>query len=482
MPRYVLDRSDEELSPGARRSNRWPNAFGLLFGDLLAFVAASAIGGLIAYGLNSYLLGVHYFALEGTNLIQQLVVLAGIATGLCAWFALRGHYTERRLFITDLGEILGASLVGLLINGFIDFADKANFSRLWMMTAWFLTAVFVPVARIAVRKALNASGMWMVNAVIIGEGHHRDKVKRSLSEDFYVGYRIISDGAIAHSSNDSRLDVLLQETNASEIILIPSDAEMRYLANIIDFLNVRMISYKVVPPIDRLPLVGLSTQNFISSDAVMLTVQVGLASPLNQVIKRLFDIIVSTVMLIILLIPMMLVTLAVSVDGGSVFFAHERVGRRGQLFKCLKFRTMLPGAPTMPENLLANSPEACREWRFTRKLSEDPRTTKLGRILRVASIDELPQLFNVLRGEMSIVGPRPAVQQELYEHYKCDNSYYLLVRPGITGLWQISGRTEIGYEQRVHLDAWYVRNWSLWGDIIILFRTLPAVAVGKGAC
>ena len=256
---------------------------------------------------------------------------------------------------------------------------------------------------------------------------------------------------------------------------------MPYLGSVIHSLNVQMISYKIVPPIDRLPLAGLTTQSFLSSDAVLMTVQVGLASPLSQAMKRLFDIASSSLLLIILSPVLLSVGLAVAADGGPIFFGHRRVGRRGQPFNCLKFRTMVPNAAEVLENFLANNPEACREWSATRKLREDPRNTRLGRVLRAFSIDELPQLFNVLRGEMSSVGPRPVVQQELSEHYKSDNSYYLLVRPGLTGLWQISGRNNISYEQRVHLDAWYVRNWSLWGDIMILARTMPAVIAGDGA-
>jgi exopolysaccharide production protein ExoY len=195
----------------------------------------------------------------------------------------------------------------------------------------------------------------------------------------------------------------------------------------------------------------------------------------------LFDIIISSLLLIMLCPLFLIVCLAVAADGGPIFFAHERVGRHGQLFKCLKFRTMVTNAGEVLEHLLAQNPEARREWLGTHKLRDDPRATRLGRILRAASTDELPQLLNVLRGDMSLVGPRPVIQHELAAHYKSNNSYYLLVRPGVTGLWQISGRNDVGYEQRVHLDAWYVRNWSLWSDIIILVRTVPAVIIGRGA-
>jgi Undecaprenyl-phosphate galactose phosphotransferase WbaP len=475
----------------SRRSNlnQWQNALCLLLGDILAFVAAVAVAGIIAYAVNVCLLGIPYLAFEEPGLVQQFIVMACVAAGVCAWFARAGHYTERRLFRTDLGEILEACILGLLINGFVEYANKTSFSRLWLALVWIFAAISITFGRVACRSLLNAFGMWKVNAVIIGRGVHALTVKDSISKDDYFGYRVGSDVALAPHTSQSHwpneefddLEGLLQETNAHCIILVPADDEMPYLGGVIDSLNVRMIPYKIVPPIDRLPLAGLTTQSFLSSDAVLMTVQVGLASPLSQLTKRLFDIVASSLLLVGLSPLLLIVGLAVAADGGPIFFEHERVGRRGKLFNCLKFRTMVPNADEVLEHLLARDPKARREWQTTRKLREDPRNTRLGRGLRASSIDELPQLFNVLRGEMSLVGPRPVVQQELSEHYKSDNSYYLLVRPGVTGLWQTSGRSSLDYEQRVHLDTWYVRNWSLWGDLMILARTVPAVIGGRGA-
>ena len=157
-------------------------------------------------------------------------------------------------------------------------------------------------------------------------------------------------------------------------------------------------------------------------------------------------------------------------DGGSVIFAHTRVGRHGQLFQCYKFRTMVTNSAEVLAELLANDPEARAEWEKDRKLKNDPRITPIGRFLRKTSLDELPQLINIVKGEMSLVGPRPVVPDEL-DMYGDARIYYLQVRPGLTGLWQISGRNDVDYERRVSLDTWYVRNWTLWYDILILFRT-----------
>jgi len=413
--------------------------------------------------------------------------LGCVMLGLCGWFARTGHYTERRPFREDLSGILNAVMVGVLISGFIEFANKTNFSRLWLLLTWLLVALAVPLARVLVRRALASSGSWVVNAVMIGLGSHGTSVRESLTGDSYLGYRVTSDGGLAAYTKDTngslgmRLDKLMSETNAQRVILVPADNEMHNLEYMIDALNVRMIPYAVVPPIHKLPLARLATQTFLSCDAVLLRVRPGLVSPFSQAVKRIFDVVI-TLMLLGPLVPIcMIVSFLIMLDGGPIFFAHERVGRGGRVFKCLKFRTMVPDAAKVLDQVLAHHPEARDEWLRTRKLKNDPRTTKIGNLLRVTSIDELPQLINVLRGDMSLVGPRPVVQQELREYYKGDNSYYLLVRPGLTGLWQISGRNHTNYEQRVHLDSWYVRNWSLWSDIIIMFRTLPVVISGRGA-
>ncbi|WP_235034954.1 sugar transferase [Roseomonas sp. 18066] len=198
--------------------------------------------------------------------------------------------------------------------------------------------------------------------------------------------------------------------------------------------------------------------------------------------KRGLDILLASTMLLVLMPVMLVITLLVLRDGKGAFFSHRRVGRDGQSFGCLKFRSMVPDAEAALAKLLAEDAEAAELWRNTRKLKRDPRITRIGRVLRATSLDELPQLFNVLRGDMSLVGPRPVVQAELTEHYGTHASHYLAVRPGITGLWQISGRSDTSYAQRIELDVHYVERFSLWFDLVILAKTVPAVLVRRGAC
>ena len=182
-----------------------------------------------------------------------------------------------------------------------------------------------------------------------------------------------------------------------------------------------------------------------------------------------------------LLLPVM-VTLALAIwvsDGRPIFFGHTRIGRLGEKFQCWKFRSMVINSDQVLADYLSAHPEALAEWKLDHKLRRDPRITRIGRFLRASSLDELPQLWNVIVGEMNLVGPRPIVYGEI-ERYKEDFSYYCRCRPGITGLWQISGRNDVPYDQRVALDVRYAKVRSPWLDLKIMLATLPAVIRRKG--
>ncbi|BAU48127.1 UDP-phosphate galactose phosphotransferase [Sulfurifustis variabilis] len=200
-----------------------------------------------------------------------------------------------------------------------------------------------------------------------------------------------------------------------------------------------------------------------------------------RVLKRVMDIL-GAVFLLVVLAPVLLhIALLVKLAaGGPVLFRHPRVGRHGKTFVCYKFRTMIRNADEVLEGMLASDPNVREEWNRHYKLKYDPRVVPIGRILRRTSLDELPQLLNVLKGEMSLVGPRPIVSGEL-DRYRENVHHYLETAPGLTGLWQISGRNDLSYADRVSLDIWYSRNWSLWLDVVILSRTFRAIVSSRGA-
>jgi exopolysaccharide production protein ExoY len=199
------------------------------------------------------------------------------------------------------------------------------------------------------------------------------------------------------------------------------------------------------------------------------------AKPLGGAPKRFFDLVATSVALV-LLTPIMLTVAALVrlLLGGPVLFAQKRVGFDGKLFVCYKFRTMVVDADEVLRQYLIANPAAAREWAETRKLMNDPRVSCLGNVLRKSSLDELPQLFNVLRGEMSLVGPRPVLPDEIgrYGHHA---HAYLQARPGLTGMWQANGRNSVGYLGRIARDCYYARHWSLALDLFLLIKTIPAL-------
>ncbi|ARQ59681.1 sugar transferase [Rhizobium sp. MC63] len=198
-------------------------------------------------------------------------------------------------------------------------------------------------------------------------------------------------------------------------------------------------------------------------------------------VKRALDLQLAITALVLLSPLLLLVAMIVKFsDRGPVFYSHTRIGFGGAPFGCLKFRTMKTDASAQLSELLQNSAAARSEWEATRKLKDDPRITAVGDILRRSSLDELPQLFNVLRGEMSLVGPRPITAEEL-PRYGEHIWAYMAVRPGLTGHWQTSGRNDVSYEHRVSLDVHYLNNWSLGRDLIIIAKTIPALFSQRGS-
>lgn len=201
----------------------------------------------------------------------------------------------------------------------------------------------------------------------------------------------------------------------------------------------------------------------------------GTVAPLGGPLKRGFDLVVATTaMLVLLPVTGIVALLVLATMGRPVFFRHERVGFQRRMFGCHKFRSMVRDPDETLRRHLARFPDAAREWEETQKLRRDPRVTFIGRMLRKSSLDELPQLLNVLRGEMSCVGPRPVTEEEL-SRYGVQAPLYLSTRPGMTGLWQVSGRSSVDYARRVGLDELYVRSWSPWLDVRILLRTVVAL-------
>jgi undecaprenyl-phosphate galactose phosphotransferase len=279
----------------------------------------------------------------------------------------------------------------------------------------------------------------------------------------------------------SDCEKIVAETGVGDLIVAAPHMASARLVEMVNSLQRIASSVMVVPDLFGLPVEGVRADYFFDEQVLTFRLGNNLASPVNRIVKRCFDFVLSLVALICLSPLLAVVALAIRLDSpGPVLFAHLRIGCNGKHFYCYKFRSMTANAGEILSQLLQDNPELQQEWQHHYKIKNDPRITRVGKFLRGSSLDELPQILNVLRGEMSLVGPRPITDQEVpYFGAHIDNYYQ--VRPGLTGLWQVSGRSEMDYQRRVSLESWYVRNWSLWIDITLIFRSFHAILIKTGA-
>jgi len=406
------------------------------------------------------------------------------------WFRLR-HYTYRKTFWFELKEILRTVLIFSVIDLAIVAFSKWHLSRyVWVFT-WTSTLILLPIGRFAIKKALARVGLWKKQSIIIGSGKNAIDAFHALKNEknmgFDVQYFFSCDATCQHDLlgvpiiDDEAL--VWQKTHPSDtqyFIALEYEQERQrdYWIKALATRRCRAIS--VIPTTRGIPLNSTDMSFIFSHEVLILRINNNLTKYSARILKRTFDLIGSSIILLLLSPILLCLTFAIMRDGGPPVYGHERIGRNGEKFKCLKFRSMVVNSKAVLAEILERDPHARAEWERDFKLRNDPRVTRIGSILRRTSIDELPQLINVLRGDMSLVGPRPVVEEEL-ERYGENVDYYLLAKPGMTGLWQVSGRNDVDYDTRVYFDAWYVKNWSLWNDIAILFKTIAVVLKRNGA-
>ncbi|MDR3423657.1 MAG: undecaprenyl-phosphate galactose phosphotransferase WbaP [Alphaproteobacteria bacterium] len=409
--------------------------------------------------------------------LQQDFVFWTISLSAILWLDSRGHYRQRLPYWESVGNILGVASVGFVASGFIEFAARSNSSRLWVAFGWMLFAFFSLAGRSFVRSRLERTGAWRIPAIIIGEGPTAEAALRALSRDRHVGFAIVDilpPTVLSDMTKTSAWKQVLMLQDAHYIFLALEGSEIeRYQAALKSLPRAR-VPCSIIPPWQGLPSSTLTPHHFMMQDVMMLHDTNRLKLPLPRFIKRLVDIVLAGMALLVLSPLFVIVALAVRRDGGTAFFNQERVGQNGRFFKCYKFRSMRADAEQVLDRYLQENPDAAEEWNKYQKLKNDVRVTPFGHFIRRTSIDELPQLINVLKGDMSLVGPRPCMpgQESLYAD---DFSFYESVRPGITGPWQVSGRNHLTFKERVNLEAWYARNWSLWLDIVIMLKTVPTL-------
>jgi len=449
----------------------------LLLSDCVALLVAFVMGGITAWGLNTFVLGETFQQLISMDTLKQMGMFASLGAAALLWLDMKGHYRQRLPFWEIVGNIVTAALIGFIMGGFVQFAAKTLYSRLWLGFSWAYFAVFIFAGRVMMRRWLDQRGQWKIPSLIIGNGPTAEAAIAALASEKRMGFNItrqMSPDAFAQFNSPRAWERMMMVTGVAHIFLALEGSELDKHNEALKSLVRERVPYSIIPPWLGLPSSTLSPHHFMMQDVLMLHNTNQLSLPLPRFLKRSFDILVAGSALILLSPLFLVVGAMVKSDGGPAFFSQARVGRNGKMFNCLKFRSMKVGAEAALKEYLQKNPEAEKEWNIFYKLKDDPRVTKLGEFMRKTSIDELPQLINVVLGDMSLVGPRPIKKDEIL-FYEGDYSYYESVRPGISGAWQVSGRSTLNYKQRVALDAWYSRNWSLWLDIVILIKTIPAL-------
>lgn len=396
--------------------------------------------------------------------------------------------------VEELRLLSVSTTVVFLLLGTLTFYihNFQSFSRAAFGIAWVFAIIFLPISRHLTRKIWSAVGGWGEPIALIGFGNRGTRLLSYLKEHPTLGYKpvVIIDGFSSAFTPPLNIPYYREAgkmpppnnrdlAGVKTAIIIKSEVPETFLLDIIDgrwhkFHDLIMISENQktgsvwIEPHDIGGIIGLQVKQ-------------NLFNNWQQAFKRVVDLSLVVLFSPLFIIAFALLILVIRLDSaGGAFYSQKRKGKDGKEFVIWKFRTMRAGADEALTSFLKRDADYQTEWEENKKIKNDPRVTQVGKMLRRLSLDELPQVLNVIKGDMSLVGPRPIVEEEI-EYY--GNRYYLYtrVKPGLTGLWQVSGRNDTTYEDRVRYDEYYVRNWSIWLDIYILAKTIGAVLSGKGA-
>ncbi len=378
---------------------------------------------------------------------------------------------------------------GLLLTGTLYLTHADNVPRGIVLLTVALAAVLVGLRRLVYRMLLYRRferGVGTRNVLIVGTGAEAHALRHHLQSLRHLGFTFkgfidfpgsASGGTVAADEVLGTLETLFQQTRKHFVdeIFFMAACERAIIPNVVEQARIHGVDLRVVPDLYD----GLAWNNPIEYIGQFPTIPLhyGHVPELGLLFKRGFDILFSVVALAVLSPLLAAIAAAVKLDSpGPVFYASERIGKRGRVFRCIKFRTMMRNADQRRAEIMHMNERDGVLF----KISNDPRITRLGRLLRKYSLDELPQFLNVLRGDMSVVGPRPPIASEVKE-YKLSHLRRLDVTPGITGLWQVQGRQDPSFASYVSLDVTYIDNWSIWLDFKIILRTIAVVLAGTGS-
>jgi Undecaprenyl-phosphate galactose phosphotransferase WbaP len=449
--------------------------------DLLALALAGAAGVYLRLAFN----GVYEPSLYGQlwPILGVFLLAYGVA-GLYPAVGLSPVDELRRICLSTTFTylVLGA---GLFLT-----REGETYSRGVFLLAWLLSLAMVLLGRLLVKQSFARCPWWGYQVMILGGGRTGELLIRTLLNQPHLGIKpvaVLDDhperpkhlcgvpvvGPLSAAPRLARLHDIHYA-----IVAMPG-VQREQLLRVLEQYGRTFPHLMMIPDLFGVASLWVSSKDL--GGILGLEIRQQLLLPGPRVLKACLDIGLTSILVVVLLPVLAAIALLVRLDSpGPVFYGQHRLGQNSQPFVAWKFRSMVPRADQVLEDYLRANPELRSQWEQDHKLRYDPRITRVGRFLRRTSLDELPQLWNVLRGEMSLVGPRPIVEEEIIR-YADKYNLYTKVLPGMTGLWQVSGRNNVSYEERVNLDAYYVRNWSVWLDVYILLRTVWVVVTGDGA-
>lgn len=378
--------------------------------------------------------------------------------------------------VEELRRLVDSSLVshlGVIALLALSRQTTEDYSRAVIVLSGLFTAVAAQPVRNAVRTVLRRLDIAQIPVVYVGSGTGGNLVAASLAADAYTGFRIVK-------SFDRDSEGIVEEARVLGVRLLVVCEDVRIFRVRIAEFRKWFSHIEFLPTAEAFPILNARPVAFDGVGGLEMVSQDRMSA--IRVEKWILDKFLAVVAFVTLLPLFAIIPILIKLTSrGPVFYRQDRLGRKGKLIKVWKFRSMYADADARLARLLEENPALRTEWEANFKLKDDPRVTPFGRFLRKTSLDEIPQLFNVFAGDMALVGPRPIVEREV-PLYGAAYETFASVKPGVTGLWQVSGRSDTNYPRRVALDTYYVLNWSPWLDIWILFRTASAVFRMKGAC
>lgn len=423
-------------------------------------------------------LALFWLVFEKSGLYQGCAIYSGASIGPVE--------EMRRTFYAITAIFLGL--------GFANFAYRPNdylYSRSILLCTYTCCLFIIPFNRFLLRKLFTRFNLWGVSTIIIGSGESASAIYQKLNThpEFGlrpIGYFELNKTTTNHMPEDTRnlgsLDKVEKFSRRKDIkyaIIAEDTNSPDEICALTEKFGALFPHVLFIPRIFQNACAWVTSKDI--SGTLGLEIRHNLLIPSIYRGKRILDFLLTIPFLIVGSWIMLLIALLIKMDSkGPVIFKHPRITKNGKSMRIYKFRTMEVDAEEKLENLLKENSDMKQQWETFGKLDDDPRITRIGKWLRKTSLDELPQLFNVLQGKLTLVGPRPVIQEEL-KHYGNDADLFEKVLPGLTGLWQVSGRNTLSYEDRVRLDKYYVNNWSPWLDIYILSKTVNTVLFRRGA-